>query len=543
MANGDSENDPGSIRRGGGTPGSATSGGSEPSPGKAVPKSPRETGRVARNATNPVQLSFERLRVGWENNAPEELTRFRLWVPTNTGGDLGITHMNGGTVDLRRPYGKVVKAAQNHVSYEVKAGEFGEYFVVAKGKANSVILCTFIQSSFSRDGTGDSDPPLVPWNFWYWPTAKGNPYQKGAADIMARYGTAFGHDPEACRQAELDDHATKEVSGGDYDWEGHCHNAAPASALFEEPKPVTHNGQAFSEEEMKYLAAEYFGNFGHFQGMVWELKRGPSKPGGSSARWYLPGYFKPGTDMSRAALVDGLEREFQGNLALDDPKLVKGAEQTADIYVGALGGDAAFSKQMNEWMGELAAEFYQALIDYMRVKKHPLLANMRSYKASGGPQQVWNQVYFYYWAFYMEKEPQSTGVDPDHPSAAHYDDKDMVISCLMRANLDHHVDTSDLPARISGDDVIPTDGLSLVFKHLWRIQFDDAGKIIVQDPRNTWHYIHTDKDEPLYAPTELMPLDKLTTSRKSADKISLGNKFVGTELLDAGLLKVRKRYQ
>jgi hypothetical protein len=168
---------------------------------------------------------------------------------------------------------------------------------------------------------------------------------------------------------------------------------------------------------------------------------------------------------------------------------------------------------------------------------------MRSYHVNGGPEQVWNQIYFWYQAFYMESPIDNTGVDRDDPSSENYDENDMIIACEMRANLDHHVTTSDLPAKVSGGETIPIDSLSLVFRNQWRIQFDGAGKIVVQDKRNAWQFVHTDKDEPLYAPTELIALAKPGSSRNSGTKIQLGNRFLGTELLDVALLKLRKRYQ
>ena len=470
---------------------------------------------------------------------PAAVTRFRVWVPTNTGGVLTVKAAKGGTVELRRPYANVIKAAAGTVSYDVKTGEFGEFFVIARGNANDKVNCTFIQTSFSRDGTGDSDPPLVPWNFWYWPTAQdeGNPFSKQAGDVMTRYAQAFGHDPAACRTAELHDHATPAPPGGGSDWQGHCHMAAGASASFEEPQPVTIKGYSFSAEEMKYLAAEYFGNFGN-NDLAWELKRGELV-----GMMYLPAYFKPGQPMGRSAFVDSLKQMYKKDgESLDDEDLIKFAEQNADKYISDKGGEAAFEKLMKQWMGELGAEFYQALIDYMRVKGHPLEANMRSYRADGGPEEVWNQVYFWYSAYYYESDIH----DREYVGAA--DDTDITIYCEMRANRDFQLmfggASTGLPATISGGQVTPTDGRALVFKHWWRIQFDrDSGKIIVKDARNHWLDVMGDAGQALYAPKKLLPLTKFARSRLSGDKHDLGNKFVGTELVDGGWLKIRKRYQ
>jgi hypothetical protein len=324
----------GPRRRGGGSPGTATGGNKPAVEHKDNPKPPAETGRVARNGKNLLALPVTRLKLGFFQQMPADLARFRIWVPTNTGGVLTIRYKNG-TVDLRRPFKKVLKPAAAEVSYVVKPGEYGEYFAVASGKTNDWVQCIFSQIAFAHDGTKDSDPPLIPWNFYYWPTSSSpqNPFYKNAADVLARYAKAFGHDAEKCRKAEQTSHSTMEIDKSPfYDWQGHCHMAAPASAFFEEPKAATYNGASFTEEELKLLAAEYFGNFGRFEEMVWELKRGPSRPGGSHGRWYLPGYFKPGDpDKSKDTFVDGLIHEFRGQSP--DPELPSAAERVADTYV------------------------------------------------------------------------------------------------------------------------------------------------------------------------------------------------------------------
>ncbi|MGH9664369.1 MAG: hypothetical protein ACRD9L_08110, partial [Bryobacteraceae bacterium] len=337
-----------------------------------------------------------------------------------------------------------------------------------------------------------------------------NHWSDDAADLMERYGKAFGKSPTQCRAAEKADHGSPAVGAG---WEGHCHNAAPASMLFEPPTPQSYNGQSFTQEEMQHLAAEFFGNFGQFGPDWWELKRS-SKPG----RWYLPGYFKPGGPKTRDAFVAALKSEY--------PEAT--AQTTADSYVGAAGGEAAFQKLVGEYLGQLAAEFYDALIRFTRVKKHPLLSNMRSYGGGSGPEEVWNQGYFWYRAWYRENGDT-------------HDEKDIVILCQTRANLDTY--TTGMPATIAGGEVVPTDGKSLVFENEWRIQFDGGGKIVTTDSKNEWRHLKNSSGDELFAPTELLTLAKSASARKSGDAFSLGNKFVGTDIVTAGLLTIHKRYQ
>src|SRR5262249_40388229 len=150
------------------------------------------------------------------------------------------------------------------------------------------------------------------------------------------------------------------------------------------PKDVTINGQSFTSEEMKYLAAEYYGNFGDTD-LAWQLKRGELLGG----LYYLPAFFKPGSVMGKSTLMESIKHLFRGNDEwLDSPKLVEFAEKSAKALIDKAGSEDAFQKLTNEWMGQLAAEFYQALIDNMRIKKHPLASNVRSYKDDGGPEEV-----------------------------------------------------------------------------------------------------------------------------------------------------------
>lgn len=503
-------------------------------PARSDAKSPTEPGRVARNGSNVLDLPLTRLKLGTESVMPADVTRYRVWVPTDTGGDLTITALDGGTVELRRPLKKVIKPAAVHLNYEVPKGEFGEYFVIAKATAGQKVLCTFMQTSFARDGTRDSDPPLIPWTFWYWPTAQGNMYWDKAGDVMARFGKAFGKDPDACKAAEQTDHKTDKVSTIPFfDWQGHCHLAAPASILFEEPKAGAHNGQKFDADELKFLALEFWGNYGRMLPSVWELKRG--KPVG---KFHLPAYFKPGEPKNRANLIHGLKHDPKigvSNEAAEDPQANKQLEELADVLIQQGGGAAGFETTINQWMGELAAEFYQFLIDHIRVEKQPVTGDMRAYEPGKGPEEVWNHALFWYEAFYLEHIPDAAAGEAE-------DQNDMVISCVLRVNLDNPLDVGP-PARISGNKTIPIDLASHAYMNLWRIRFDGAGKIVVTDQRNRWIYIQNSNKEELYTPTKLQIVDKPASARITASNpLDVGNKFLDREVLKSNLLKLRKRY-
>jgi hypothetical protein len=184
---------------------------------------------------------------------------------------------------------------------------------------------------------------------------------------------------------------------------------------------------------------------------------------------------------------------------------------------------------MAEWLGELAAEFYQELIRFLRVKKHAVLSNMRSYAGDGGPEQVWNQACFWYQAWYRE-------------NADTRDEKDMLIFFDLRANLDKPPPTTGYPAEITGNDIKPKDDDSLYFGMECRIQFDGAGKIVVKSKKNEWRHHRNAYGEELYVPSNLAVLAKPGSTRETGTPFALGNKYVGTELVSGGLLKIHRRF-
>jgi len=160
---------------------------------------------------------------------------------------------------------------------------------------------------------------------------------------------------------------------------------------------------------------------------------------------------------------------------------------------------------------------------------------MRAYEGKKGPDEVWNHALFWYEAFYLEHKPDKPGEVED--------ENDIIISCELRVNLDTPL-APGLPAKIDANKAIPIDSASHGYSNLWRINFDGAGKIALSNARNQWIYIRNATSEELYPPTKLQAVDKPSKARQSASNpMDLGNKFIGQELVDTGLLKLRKRYR
>src|SRR5436190_12431549 len=118
------------IRRGGGSPGAAGGRTTPPSPKKAGGKTPSEPGRVPRDEKSLLDLPLQRLPIGYSTELAADINRFRLWVPTDTGGVLEIEYgsvafdegLKTGTVDLRKPFRNIIQKAARKVTYGVKAG-------------------------------------------------------------------------------------------------------------------------------------------------------------------------------------------------------------------------------------------------------------------------------------------------------------------------------------------------------------------------------------------------------------------------------------
>src|SRR5689334_13007265 len=103
MANGDDKKE-----RGGGTPGKSSGNPAPPTVKKGDAKTPSEPGRVPRDEKSLLDLPLRRLPLGWAIDLNADINRFRLWIPTNTGGTLEIEYGSvafdegdpSGTVDL-----------------------------------------------------------------------------------------------------------------------------------------------------------------------------------------------------------------------------------------------------------------------------------------------------------------------------------------------------------------------------------------------------------------------------------------------------------
>jgi hypothetical protein len=495
---------------------------------------------VAPEVMNSLRPPVIRLPIGGSARYPAMVlggaSIFVLRVPTNAGGTLTLEADVAASVALQQPFGKNQAKGWKKIVHEVPKGQFGDFFFLVLGAA-ATASCTFVQIGAARDGTGDADPPLVPWHFWYWPTAEiidtpipgTNKYGDQAVQILDRYAKAMGiPGPEQAgkweNQRPPDGHRPYLAP----EWEGHCHMMAPASVLFEQPAPSGSKkigGETFTQDELELLAGEWFGNFGQM-----------------NRRWYPKEYvmtkvlllacFKPAEKKDKDTLRVALDRFYPPGPKHKPSVMHAMIPAFVEKTYNELGGDdQSFEAAIQGRFGTAAAEFYGCLVKELRENKHALISDMRSYSGQGGPEEVWNQAFFYYRAVFKE---------------VGQDDRSMQIKCILYSNVDVEPPSTGGPGQVQGSEVTPIEPTpaypkaSLRFENLWSIRFDDAGNIASSHAFNRWKSVTNPNGEELYAPMNLTVLLPPTPDRHaSAD----GNPLVKWDLVDRGLVTIRKRYR
>lgn len=246
---------------------------------------------VAPNRMNTLRFPFIRLPLMglFDKAFPLESTLglFEVYVPSRHGGRLtigfGKEHKSDENIlwvdapDGTRTRMTDKRPVRIEIAPHARGDGIFRVYVSSPGGAFS-IYAWFEEIGFARERSGE---PLIPWNFWYFPfghAVPGNLWQDSLLQPLQRYEKAFGVPGVVKWEAE---HHSDPRSEKD-PWVGHCHDCAGASILFERPpeEGVRHGGVHFTSEELKLLAAEYFGRFGSVK-WLWSLpdeggpKRGP----------------------------------------------------------------------------------------------------------------------------------------------------------------------------------------------------------------------------------------------------------------------------
>lgn len=529
-----------------------------------VTESPATSSPVAASAIgaggNRLQLNMVFLPLGRE--AEDEQARgpeshFWFVIPTKHGGDFVLTHLGNGALSLLTGDGTLLESGGSTLSFTFKRGVFGKFFVLSIGGAPRRVSCTFIQTGFARESSALNATPIVPWNFHFWPWARKladgtpNPRAAEAEQILRKYARAFGKDEDFAAEWEHNNHGV-DVGVG---WGGHCHLAAGASILFDQPvaRTVSVKGSrvaqvAFTEDELEFLATEWYGNFCDKKPAVYSLGEGavvwqriPS-PNLNERRY---------VEMLKPSDVDRGQEELKAVFR----KAVIGYDSSLEPRADAMAERAAILSKtevesIKETFGQRGRFLYQTLIDEILVNGQMLEGDLRA-GGSGkhGPEQVWNHAVFYYEAHYKAL-PESDGIDPFF----------VEVTILMVANADHPEPPSPgSPAEVtvfpSGRivvDVNQTRWLSRKIRQIVNLVFSGAGDLVEDRKRNRWlHAQNGDGSAELYAPSYLALVEQVQTAPgknshvPDGDDRFNGNIVVGLDLVNAPdpLLKIRKRYR
>lgn len=325
--------------------------------------------------------------------------------------------------------------------------------------------------------------------------------------------TAFGKNALEAAQWEEHQHQKEKAP----EWEGHCHRAAPASVVFEEPAAKkTFGGQTFDQEELEFLATELYGNFWEEQDKVWEL---------SKEKAYPLGGLKPGLPKDEAALLTAYQ--WKGKNTTEAAKAV------ADLVANA-GSETAVAERIDVAFGTQAALLYAALLHHVLRAGEPLWSNLRSNASFEGPAPVWNHAVWFFRSTYAE-----------FGGGKLTDDRDMVIGCEIFANVDDFP-SDGAPGKAVGAEAVPIDSskMSLYVKNTFRLQFDGgSGMLDFMDERARWLDAQDRAGGHLYPLLNLQPLGKARASKKSVHHFDMGNIAVDWDLVTSGLLSVRKRFR
>jgi hypothetical protein len=476
---------------------------------------------VVPSGTNTLTAPARHLPLGWATECPAGSARWTVWVPSNMGGELKVELPGGSSIEIQDAAGNVLGSGAAEATYAVPRGKWGEVLVFTRGGGDKV-TAQFTQTCWARQSASPDADPLIPCNFWFWPSRRSEGWALRATQVMERYAVAVGKDAAEAGRFERQVHEKEDAK----DWEGHCHNAAPASALFEQPSSGTIGssyglgGKPFDAEEIKLLAAEFVGNYGQKTRPWWMDDHGLESVG----RHGMLGYLKPGGPRTTAELIRSLTNEAGA----------EGASETANRAVARAGGEAAFAALCEQELGRNAATFLATLLSELGRQGQPLVANLRAYDPQAGPEEVWNQVCFHFIAAYIE-------------TAALNDPCDLQVYCYLTSNNDKQPPTKDPPARVRSGIVYPGKAGEdcLQYLHHLRLAFGRDGTIDGGSPRNRWLSVKNHLGQQLYAPLYLETVGRPSPFRNPPrppdGEFGLGNPVVGRELLKELTLQPRFR--
>ncbi len=531
-------------------------------PPEKKPPTNRADRDTAADVPNTLAPAIVRLPLGAANGrtypAGSNLSVFRLRNPTRHGGDLSLQCVpSSGAMKLRRELkgSDLATSTTGTLRYRIPAGtgHVGNYYLVVEQPAVTA-FARLVQVGCSRESPSESSKPFVPWNFWFWPTARKDvndppsTLPKEEAKVWEDYAaspdadknywtfrarrvlTAFAQfegnsDPGAAGTWELDHHQAKATQG----WEGHCPFAAVASIIFEPPTAKTKGGFHYLANDLEFLGAEFAGVFCHDVDLPLLFRLDPDPFLGNLGLLDLLRPEGPHDATELTATIDGL---FAGvgvkQATLKSVALLNATTRYATSFNGS-------PQEVRREFGRRAADFFSSIQTELRENWSPVLADFRG-GPDGKPDEVWNHALFQYEAEFIESAPAN-------------DDTRYDVHCSLYCNQDVEPPMSDtLPARIANGLLVPEPKYHLRFDHIYQFSFDAQGELRPhQDP--AWLQCRSGSGRPIYAPRFMKriirPASTLTPTQKDArgSNGDFGNAYVTWGVVSSGLLQLRSRYK
>lgn len=495
-----------------------------------------------------------------------------IWIPTNAGGRLTLTHRAQAAFSLLRQGSsgleRVAEAQAGTIAYAVPPDPAvpRRYFVALQDGPAGRLECGFQQKAWSRLDAAIGARALIPWSFWYWPYDHEEELARRKR-ILKRYQSIInsGVDGAAWEEAHH--------GSGTLSWEGHCHQGARASVIFREPDMIARiGGEAFKRSDAKFLATEFAGNFMRMSGR-WALNSIASAvpeyiiPGSLASNW-LFAVFKRLRSMYESAFRSwnaepgrqawGDIVEFAGlryDLARQFDWTDKGGHDAVrnemDSVMSALSNDdrRAIALRIGQALGPKAAEFYDVLIRCVLRDGLPMIGDLRVDRAARDESserefgdeaiykamQIWNHGLFCYAAEYVQTPAEQAGAG----------ERDMCVSCRLYANLDelnvHRPLATEERDGARTVDVRPIEENCRVLSCEWRVFFADNGDVDLT--RGEWRDVRKRGGTQLFIPRNLEhPVESLASTRVTARRpAEEGNPLVGLELADH--LTVHRRFR
>ena len=431
--------------------------------------------------------------------------QYWFYVPTRDPGTV-LVMLDGGPADVRLVPERAIRVTPvaGTLRFNLDIGSDG-IFRLYVTPARPVRV-RFICEGWPKERNGK---PLIPWNFWYFPF---NPTsgRKGTFDsaavqrsAMQKYDRAYHpHLPGPTWDWEKTNHVQPHAAG----WEGHCGMAAYASVYFEQPPEAAEvNGVKFTRDELELLATEWAGRRtpGRTRDFFLEI------PGYTSvADKYVVWFMKPSDDLAPDVVLRRYREAFPG---ASEAELARVRREAA----------ALDPEKVRIDFGDAAHRFLRYLLDEVALGGQPVIGDFGPTKPERGGLEIWNVALVFFSAEWKERPLQAR--DPR--------------ACDVRIAVFTNVDTypqdaPDPPAEADGARLKLNLSSCQSMSYDLELRYDDGGAL----QRSRWIGCGPEGGR-LFAPHTLVNV------LNPAAPAGPGNPFVGDELLRAGKLKLRARFQ